>query len=127
MKVGVPAEVKNHEYCVAITPAGVHELVINGHEVSVQAGPGVGSSISDSRVPSRWGVDPRHGRRGVGRGRDSVFYCVANIPGSVPNTPTCARTNVTLPYVVALANKAGARQVRTTPASHSASTPTAGC
>ena len=33
MKVGIPREVKNHEYRVAITPAGVHELVRNGHEV----------------------------------------------------------------------------------------------
>ena len=32
-KVGIPAEVKNHEYRVAITPAGVHELVSHGHEV----------------------------------------------------------------------------------------------
>ncbi len=47
MKVGVPAEVKNHEYRVAITPIGVHELVAHGHEVFVQAGAGLGSSISD--------------------------------------------------------------------------------
>jgi len=47
MKVAVPAEVKNNEYRVAITPAGVHELVTNGHEVLVQAGAGDGSSISD--------------------------------------------------------------------------------
>ncbi len=47
MKVGVPREVKNHEYRVAITPAGVHELVRNGHEVVIEAGAGVGSSIPD--------------------------------------------------------------------------------
>ncbi len=47
MQVGVPTEVKNHEYRVAITPAGVHELVRNGHDVLVQAGAGVGSSITD--------------------------------------------------------------------------------
>jgi alanine dehydrogenase len=35
---------------------------------------------------------------------DSVFYCVANMPGAVPNTSTYALTNVTLPYAVALAN-----------------------
>jgi alanine dehydrogenase len=34
----------------------------------------------------------------------SVFYCVANMPGAVPNTSTHALTNVTLPYVMALAN-----------------------
>jgi alanine dehydrogenase len=47
MRVGVPAEVKNHEYRVAITPAGVHELTRQGHDVLVQAGAGTGSSITD--------------------------------------------------------------------------------
>jgi alanine dehydrogenase len=47
MKIGVPTEVKNHEYRVACTPAGVHELVRNGHEVVVQRGAGTGSSITD--------------------------------------------------------------------------------
>jgi alanine dehydrogenase len=47
MRVGVPKEVKNHEYRVAMTPAGVHELTIHGHEVFVQAGAGTGSSIPD--------------------------------------------------------------------------------
>jgi alanine dehydrogenase len=45
MKVGIPREVKNHEYRVAITPAGVNELVRNGHEVFVEHDAGVGSSI----------------------------------------------------------------------------------
>jgi alanine dehydrogenase len=35
---------------------------------------------------------------------NSLFYCVANMPGAVPNTSTYALTNVTLPYAVALAN-----------------------
>ena len=48
MKVGVPKEVKNHEYRVAITPAGVHELARSGHEVYVEAGAGTGSSLPDS-------------------------------------------------------------------------------
>ncbi len=47
MKVGVPKEVKNHEYRVAITPIGVHELVAHGHEVYIEQGAGVGSSIGD--------------------------------------------------------------------------------
>ncbi|WP_024288592.1 alanine dehydrogenase [Cellulomonas sp. KRMCY2] len=47
MKVGVPTEVKNHEYRVALTPAGVHALVAAGHEVLVQAGAGEGSGIAD--------------------------------------------------------------------------------
>ena len=48
MRIGIPAEVKNHEYRVAITPAGVHELALNGHEVFVQAEAGLGSSITDA-------------------------------------------------------------------------------
>jgi alanine dehydrogenase len=47
VKVGIPREVKNHEYRVAITPAGVHELVTHGHEVFVEKDAGVGSSIPD--------------------------------------------------------------------------------
>jgi alanine dehydrogenase len=47
VKVGVPKEVKNHEYRVAITPIGVHELVSHGHEVHIEGGAGVGSSIAD--------------------------------------------------------------------------------
>jgi alanine dehydrogenase len=47
MKIGVPREVKNHEYRVAITPAGVHELARTGHEVFVEAGAGDGSSLPD--------------------------------------------------------------------------------
>jgi alanine dehydrogenase len=47
MKVGIPREVKNHEYRVAITPAGVRELASHGHEVFVEKGAGDGSSLSD--------------------------------------------------------------------------------
>ncbi|BDZ43699.1 alanine dehydrogenase [Paraoerskovia sediminicola] len=47
MRIGVPTEVKNHEYRVAITPAGAHHLVEGGHEVVVQAGAGLGSAITD--------------------------------------------------------------------------------
>ncbi|QLQ10584.1 MAG: alanine dehydrogenase [Nocardioidaceae bacterium] len=47
MRVGVPKEVKNHEYRVAITPAGVHELAKHGHEVTVEADAGLGSSITN--------------------------------------------------------------------------------
>jgi alanine dehydrogenase len=48
MKVGVPKEVKNHEYRVAITPSGVHELVRGGHQVYIQQDAGTGSSIPDA-------------------------------------------------------------------------------
>lgn len=47
MKIGIPREIKNHEYRVAITPAGVHELARRGHEVVIESGAGVGSSFAD--------------------------------------------------------------------------------
>lgn len=47
MRIGVPREVKNNEYRVGMTPAGVHQLIGHGHEVSVEAGAGAGSSFTD--------------------------------------------------------------------------------
>jgi alanine dehydrogenase len=47
MKVGIPKELKNHEYRVAMTPSGVHELVRSGHEVFVERDAGGGSLIPD--------------------------------------------------------------------------------
>ncbi|RBM04784.1 alanine dehydrogenase [Streptomyces sp. PT12] len=47
MKVGIPREVKNNEFRVAITPAGVHELVTGGHQVHIERGAGLGSAIPD--------------------------------------------------------------------------------
>ncbi len=47
VKIGVPKEVKNHEYRVALTPVGAHELTQHGHDVVVQRGAGVGSQIPD--------------------------------------------------------------------------------
>ena len=47
MKVGIPKEIKDHEYRVGMIPAGVHALSEAGHEVFVQTSAGVGSGISD--------------------------------------------------------------------------------
>ena len=47
MIVGVPREVKDNEYRVAVTPAGVRELSLAGHEVLVEEGAGTGSAIPD--------------------------------------------------------------------------------
>src|SRR5687767_7156219 len=47
MRVGVVREIKADEYRVALTPAGVRELVSRGHEVVVEAGAGVGSAFPD--------------------------------------------------------------------------------
>ncbi|MEI7550144.1 MAG: alanine dehydrogenase [Actinomycetes bacterium] len=48
MIVGVPREIKNHEYRVAITPSGVHELTRLGHKVVIERDAGTGSSITDA-------------------------------------------------------------------------------
>jgi alanine dehydrogenase len=47
VKIGVPTEIKADEYRVAVTPAGVRELVEHDHEVLIQAGAGEGSAIAD--------------------------------------------------------------------------------
>ncbi|CAN5620411.1 alanine dehydrogenase [soil metagenome] len=48
MRVGVPREIKNNEFRVAITPAGVHDLVAHGHDVLIETSAGLGSSIPDA-------------------------------------------------------------------------------
>ncbi len=47
MRIGVPKEIKTHEYRVGMTPASVRELVHRGHEVLVEAGVGAGIGCSD--------------------------------------------------------------------------------
>jgi alanine dehydrogenase len=47
MRVGVPKEIKNHEYRVGLTPGSVHELVAHGHQVLVQAGAGASIGLAD--------------------------------------------------------------------------------
>src|SRR4051794_919499 len=53
MKVGVPTEIKTDEYRVSLTPAGVRELVEHGHEVIIQSGAGVGSTIPDEEYTAQ--------------------------------------------------------------------------
>ncbi|NCW34660.1 MAG: alanine dehydrogenase [Actinobacteria bacterium] len=48
MNIGVPKEIKNNEFRVAITPSGVRELTSRGHAVFIEASAGLGSAISDS-------------------------------------------------------------------------------
>jgi alanine dehydrogenase len=67
-----------------------------------------GGCFEDSRPTTH--ADPTY------RVHDSVFYCVANMPGAVPHTSTHALTNVTLPYAVALANHGWHEALRRDPA-----------
>ena len=55
MRVGVPRELKNHEYRVALTPAGVHALVADGHEVLIETEAGTGSGITDDEYRAAGG------------------------------------------------------------------------
>ncbi|MDQ0710312.1 alanine dehydrogenase [Arthrobacter woluwensis] len=48
MIIGVPKEIKNNEFRVAITASGVHELRHHGHDVLIEAGAGLGSGITDA-------------------------------------------------------------------------------
>jgi alanine dehydrogenase len=61
----VPTEIKPDEYRIAITPAGVRELSVRGHEVLVQAGAGLGSAMADEQFLAQ-------GARIV-EGADAVF------------------------------------------------------
>jgi alanine dehydrogenase len=60
-----------------------------------------GGCFEDSRPTTH--ADPTY------KIHESIFYCVANMPGAVPHTSTYALTNVTLPYAVALADKGWAQ------------------
>ena len=48
MRIGVPKEIKNHEYRVGMTPAAVREACHNGHQVLVQTGAGAGIGCEDT-------------------------------------------------------------------------------
>ncbi|GAA1985692.1 alanine dehydrogenase [Isoptericola halotolerans] len=56
MDIAVPREVKNHEYRVAITPAGVHELTAHRHRVHVQSGAGLGAGVTDEEYEAAGAV-----------------------------------------------------------------------
>ena len=53
MRIGVPKEIKVHEYRVGLTPASVAELVANGHEVFVETNAGNGIDCPDKRLSRR--------------------------------------------------------------------------
>lgn len=67
-----------------------------------------GGCFEDSRPTTH--ADP------VYKVHESIFYCVANMPGAVPNTSTYALTNVTLPYALELANQGWREALRNDPA-----------
>src|SRR5687768_11978039 len=56
MRIGVPTEIKDNEYRVGMTPAGVRDLTSDGHEVLVQKGAGNGSGFSDDEYVAAGGT-----------------------------------------------------------------------
>jgi alanine dehydrogenase len=72
MLVGVPAEIKNNENRVAVTPAGVHEFVRRGHDVLVQSGAGLGSSLTDDEFAAA-GATIVHGADAVWSAADLLL------------------------------------------------------
>ena len=69
MRIGVPKEIKTHEYRVGLVPASVRELVHHGHAVMVETGAGA-ASASTTTPTARPAPASRHGGGGVRRGRD---------------------------------------------------------
>src|SRR5271168_1508980 len=59
MKIGVPKEIKIHEYRVGLVPAGVRELVDSGHQVLVQRGAGAGIGFDDGHYQAAGGAVAR--------------------------------------------------------------------
>ncbi|MBR9830289.1 MAG: alanine dehydrogenase, partial [Oceanospirillales bacterium] len=62
MRVGVPKEIKNHEYRVGMTPMGVRELVEQGHQVQIEQNAGIAAGFSDVAYEQAGAVlvdDPR--------------------------------------------------------------------
>ena len=68
MLIGVPKEVKTHEYRVGLVPGSVRELVHHGHQVVVESGAGAGIGFDDAAYRSGRGRDHDQRRRSV-RGR----------------------------------------------------------
>lgn len=56
MLIGVPKEIKNHEYRVGLTPAGARELTRHGHRVLVQRGAGTAIGLLDNDYTDRKSV-----------------------------------------------------------------------
>ena len=65
MNIGVPKEIKNNEFRVSTTAAGVHALVASGHKVFVEKGAGLGSAITDEEYVKAGGTILKIGRAHV--------------------------------------------------------------
>ncbi len=82
MRVGVPKEIKIHEYRVGLTPASVQELTSRGHQVVIERGAGLGIGFSDADYV----------RAGAGIGSaDDAFAADLVVKVKEPQLEECAR------------------------------------
>lgn len=65
MRIGVPKEIKNHEYRVGLVPSSVAELVHHGHEVMIERGAGLGAGLTDGEYEAAGGT--------IVEGPDEIF------------------------------------------------------
>ncbi|HWL90242.1 MAG TPA: alanine dehydrogenase, partial [Actinomycetota bacterium] len=83
MIVGIPKEVKDHEYRVAATPEGVRELVDAGHTVLIEEGAGLGSSLAEDRY-KRAGAQFVSSAEDVWREADMILKVKEPLPSEYP-------------------------------------------
>ena len=84
MFIGVPREIKNHEYRVGLTPGGVKELVLDGHQVLVECGAGAGIGLADADYAAV-------GAEMVADARDIYARCELIIKVKEPQPHECAQ------------------------------------
>ena len=114
MLIGVPKEVKTHEFRVGLTATSVEELVRADVVQSMRQGAVIvdvaidqGGCFESSHPTTH--TDPTYVVDGV------VHYCVTNMPSAVARTASHALNNVTLPHVLALANRGYRRALQDNP------------
>ena len=125
MIVGVPREIKDHEYRVAMLPVGVELLVQNGHQVLVEAGAGLGSGYEDARyVAAGATLVPEHaeiyarsemvvkvkeplGPELAMLRRGQVVFCYFHFAADKSLTTACLKSGVTAVAYETLTDRAG--------------------
>ena len=108
MVIGVPKEIKEQEYRVALLPSAAYQLGQRGHQVLVDIAIDQGGCAETSRPTTHH--DPVFVEEGV------THYCVANMPGAYARTATQALTNVTYRYIELLADHGLAEAAQKQPA-----------
>ena len=83
MIIGIPKEIKNNEYRVALPPGGVRELVRRGHSVVVEADAGIGSGFTDDEYVKA-GASIAHSAEEVWQRADMIVKVKEPLPSEYP-------------------------------------------